>query len=52
MANVERVLNAMPEHEHQKHWDVSMWGEVTTCGTVAWNKEERDESFELLPTTD
>jgi hypothetical protein len=33
--NVERVLEAMPEHERQHHWDMSTWGTKTTCGTVA-----------------
>lgn len=33
--NVERVLDAMPEHERQHHWDMSTWGKKTTCGTVA-----------------
>lgn len=33
--NVHRVLNAMPEHERQKHWDMSIWGKQTECGTVA-----------------
>ena len=33
--NVERVLDAMPEHERQHHWDMSQWGEKTDCGTVA-----------------
>jgi hypothetical protein len=33
--NVERVLDAMPEHERQKHWDMSQWGAKTDCGTVA-----------------
>lgn len=34
-SNVERVLEAMPEHERQHHWDMSTWGKKTTCGTVA-----------------
>ena len=34
-SNVHRVLNAMPEHERLKHWDMSTWGEATECGTVA-----------------
>lgn len=33
--NVDRVLDAMPEHERQKHWDMGVWGEKTDCGTVA-----------------
>lgn len=33
--NVLRVLRALPEHERQKHWDMSTWGEKTECGTVA-----------------
>jgi hypothetical protein len=33
--NVERVLDAMPEHDRQEHWDMSRWGEKTDCGTVA-----------------
>ena len=33
--NVERVLNSMPEHDRQHHWDMGMWGEKTDCGTVA-----------------
>jgi hypothetical protein len=33
--NVLRVLRALPEHERQKHWDMSIWGEKTECGTVA-----------------
>lgn len=33
--NVHRVLDAMPEHERQKHWDMSIWGRQTDCGTIA-----------------
>lgn len=33
--NVERVLDAMPEHERTHHWNMATWGEKTTCGTVA-----------------
>jgi len=32
--NVPRVLDAMTEHERQKHWDMSVWGRITECGTV------------------
>lgn len=30
-----RVLEQMPEHEREKHWDMSDWGNRTPCGTVA-----------------
>jgi hypothetical protein len=32
--NAERVLTAMPEHERQHHWDMSVWGRITDCGTI------------------
>lgn len=34
-ANVLRVLEQMPQHEREKHWDMGTWGEKTRCGTVA-----------------
>lgn len=33
--NVLRVLNALPEHDRQTHWDMGQWGRKTECGTVA-----------------
>jgi len=33
--NVERVLEAMPQHERQHHWSMGTWGQKTECGTVA-----------------
>lgn len=33
--NVQRVLEAMPEHDREHHWNMGVWGEQTTCGTVA-----------------
>lgn len=30
-----RVLEQMPEHEREKHWNMSEWGIQTDCGTVA-----------------
>lgn len=33
--NVERVLTDMPQHERDQHWNMSMWGDKTACGTVA-----------------
>jgi hypothetical protein len=30
-----RVLESMDEHEREKHFDMSMWGARTSCGTVA-----------------
>jgi hypothetical protein len=33
--NVARVLDTMPEHERQKHWDMATWGERNDCGTIA-----------------
>jgi hypothetical protein len=33
--NVERVLDAMPEHERQRHWNMGTWGEINDCGTIA-----------------
>jgi hypothetical protein len=33
--HVDLVLTDMPQHERQKHWDMSQWGQATECGTVA-----------------
>lgn len=33
--NALRVLRDMPRHERRKHWDMSLFGEKTDCGTVA-----------------
>lgn len=33
--NALRVLRKMTKHQRQKHFDMSTWGEVTACGTVA-----------------
>lgn len=33
--NAERVLNAMPEHERLKHFDMGSWGYKNHCGTIA-----------------
>lgn len=33
--HVARVLDAMPEHERERHWSMGTWGEVNDCGTVA-----------------
>lgn len=33
--HVARVLDSMPEHERQHHWNMATWGEKTTCGTIA-----------------
>lgn len=30
-----RVLENMPEHEREKHWDMGTFGTQTDCGTVA-----------------
>lgn len=33
--NCLRVLQSLTPHQRRKHWDMSKWGEVTDCGTVA-----------------
>jgi hypothetical protein len=33
--NAERVLESMPQHERQHHWNMGFWGEKTSCGTIA-----------------
>ena len=33
--NVVRVLENLTPHQRRKHWDMSWWGELTRCGTVA-----------------
>lgn len=33
--NAIRVLDAMPQHEREHHWDMSTFGMPTACGTVA-----------------
>lgn len=33
--NVERVLDKMPTHERERHWNMGTWGEVNECGTIA-----------------
>ncbi len=30
-----RVLECLPEHERERHWDMGVWGRVTACGTIA-----------------
>lgn len=30
----QRVLEALPEHERQHHWNMAKWGVKTACGTV------------------
>lgn len=32
--NAERVLTSMTPHERRKHWNMSVWGIATECGTV------------------
>lgn len=32
--NVERVLNDLPPHEREKHFDMRRWGYENDCGTV------------------
>lgn len=32
---VERVLVNLPTHERERHWDMSSFGYLTDCGTVA-----------------
>lgn len=33
--NAARVLEELPEHERDKHWNMAWWGNQTACGTVA-----------------
>ena len=33
--NVLRVLEGLGPHERAEHWDMSLWGRKTECGTVA-----------------
>ena len=33
--NVLRVLSSLSPHERRRHWDMSLYGEKTECGTVA-----------------
>lgn len=33
--NARRVLRSMSRHERKAHWDMSLWGRKTACGTVA-----------------
>lgn len=30
-----RVLSTLPEHERTEHWNMSVWAQRTTCGTIA-----------------
>jgi hypothetical protein len=32
---VKRVLEGLDEHARKHHWDMSIWGTKTDCGTVA-----------------
>jgi hypothetical protein len=34
-SNAGRVLECMPEHDRQRHWNMATWGEITDCGTAA-----------------
>lgn len=33
-SNAGRVLQAMPAHEREHHWDMGKWGLKTDCGTI------------------
>lgn len=33
--NAERVLDALPQHDREKHWNMAVWGVQSECGTVA-----------------
>jgi len=33
--NARRVLRGLSRHERKAHWDMSLWGRKTDCGTIA-----------------
>lgn len=57
--NVLRVLQGLSPHARRKHWDMSVFGEKTECGTVACAAGHcgmdpwfRRRGFQLKFTTD